>query len=214
MARITRAALALGASIVVLSGGALTAHADTDDPSDAAKKAAEAAYNATQAAVAGAQEAKNRAAMPETLVRLQAAHSGKCLTIEDGKTADGVKATQAACTEGKPQEWRMVPTAGSSYQLRSAASGKCLEIEGSGTQLGADAQQWKCIDGAKQMRWQVVLVDPVKKLFQLRPTHAEDRCLDIPEGSKADGAMAQSWSCNQTPAQLWKIAPANVRGPQ
>ncbi|PNE34049.1 hypothetical protein AF335_05060 [Streptomyces eurocidicus] len=84
------------------------------------------------------------------------------------------------------------------------ASGKCLEVENSGKQAGAAVQQWECT-GGKQMRWQMVLVDHGRKIFQLRPMHTEDRCLDITGGDQKPGAKAQQWYCNQTDAQLWQI---------
>ncbi|MEU4209245.1 RICIN domain-containing protein [Streptomyces sp. NPDC026206] len=206
MARIIRAALAIGASLVALAGGATTAYADGRDPAEAAARAAAAAAEAAAKARAAALEAHNRTGLPETVVQLQAAHSGKCLDIDHAKTENGVRARQWTCNGSDAQKWRMVPAADSSYELRSVPSGKCLEVENSDTKAGAAVQQWSCVN-TKQMRWQVVLVDPVKKLHQLRPMHTEDRCLDIVDAKTDNGAKAQQWSCNQTDAQLWQIQP-------
>ncbi|MFG2179995.1 RICIN domain-containing protein [Streptomyces abikoensis] len=218
MSRIIRAALAMGASVAVLAGVATTAYADGETPAEeAARRAAEAARNpatdpaeaareAASAAAAAAAEAAARATAPQTVVTLQLAASGKCLEINNGVKDNGVKAQQYTCNGDDAQQWRMVPAAGSSYELRSVPSGKCLEVQNSGTKAGDDVQQWSCHGGANT-RWQAVLVDHDKKLFQLRPQHVQDRCLDIPKGSKENNVKAQQWYCNQTDAQLWKITP-------
>lgn len=115
-----------------------------------------------------------------------------------------MRAVQGTCNGSGAQRWRAVPVADSSFEVRSVASGKCLEVENSGKQAGAAVQQWECT-GGKQMRWQMVLVDHGRKIFQLRPMHTEDRCLDITGGDQKPGAKAQQWYCNQTDAQLWQI---------
>ncbi|AZQ74552.1 hypothetical protein EKH77_28055 [Streptomyces luteoverticillatus] len=60
---------------------------------------------------------------------------------------------------------------------------------------------------APQQRWKLLLVDVAKELYELRPTHVEDRCLDIAGGSLKEGANAQQWGCNGTPAQRWRVKP-------
>lgn len=230
MARIARAALAVTVGIAALVGSTTTAYADGDrtatsaeaatkaareaadaarsrSAEDAAKAAAEAAVEAATRMNANRTEATERAKLPETVVQLQVVGTGKCLEINNGETTNGLQAQQWTCYSNVPaQQWRLVPTPGSSYELRTVTGDKCLEVENSGTQAGAKVQQWGCA-GTKNMRWQVVLVDPVKKHFQIRPTHTEDRCLDI-SGAKPDNAVkAQSWYCNMSDAQLWKILP-------
>ncbi|MEU3350983.1 RICIN domain-containing protein [Streptomyces sp. NPDC037389] len=210
MARTIRAALAIGAGLILLTGGAGTAYADGDDSATAAQRAAEAAAraaaDAARAAADAARAADERANAPQTVVTLQVAASGKCLEINNGAKDNGVKAQQYTCNGTTAQQWRMVPAADSTYELRSVPSGKCLEVENSGTKAGDAAQQWTCHGGANT-RWQAILVDHDKKLFQLRPQHVQDRCLDIPGANKENNVKAQQWYCNQSDAQLWKITP-------
>ncbi len=59
------------------------------------------------------------------------------------------------------------------------------------------------------MRWSMILVDQQKKLFQLRPTHTKERCLDVYDAGTANGATVQQWYCNQTAAQLWRVLPVS-----
>ncbi|GAU66375.1 hypothetical protein SSP35_03_00230 [Streptomyces sp. NBRC 110611] len=183
MARIIRAALAMAGSVAALAGGMTTAHAADTAPLSAAPAA-------------------------ETVVQLQVAGSGKCLDIPGASKADGKRAQQYTCNGTNAQQWRTVPVDKSAFELRSVASGKCLEVRRESTEVRAEVGQWGC-KGLKHQRWQFVLVDPVEKLFQLRPTHVKDRCLDIPGGKKDNGVLAQQWYCNQTPAQLWRITPVS-----
>ncbi|GAU65937.1 hypothetical protein SSP35_02_03060 [Streptomyces sp. NBRC 110611] len=190
MSRTIRAALAMAGSLAALAGGATTAHAAGTSPS-----------------ADRVQTARDAASGRGDVVQLQAAHSGKCLGIGDPKTDNGTGALQWTCNDGTPQQWRAIPTVGSSYVLRNERSGKCLEVENSGTQAGARVQQWDCSGGGPQLRWQMLLIDPAKGLYQLRPAHTKDRCLDIDHAQQGDGVRAQQWYCNQTDAQLWRIQP-------
>ncbi|WP_274913543.1 RICIN domain-containing protein [Streptomyces sp. WZ-12] len=200
MSRTIRAALAVACSIAALAAGTATAHASADD---AANKAFEAAREAAKKA----QTAKDAASDKGDTVRLQLPETGKCLGIDSASKDNGAAALQWTCNEGQAQQWRAIPTVDSSFVLRNEHSGKCLEVENSGTQAGARIQQWGCSGGGAQLRWRMVLVDPVSKLFQLRPMHTPDRCLDIDHGKKDDGVKAQQWYCNQTAAQLWRVLP-------
>ncbi|MFK0294239.1 RICIN domain-containing protein [Streptomyces sp. NPDC090442] len=218
MSRTIRAALATACSLTALTVGASTAYASVVDDAKSASKAAQAAnkgaddaankaLEAAREAAKKAQTAKDAASDKGDTVRLQLPESGKCLGIDSASKDNGAAALQWTCNEGQAQQWRAIPTVDSSFVLRNEHSGKCLEVENSGTQVGARVQQWGCSGGGAQLRWRMVLVDPVSKLFQLRPLHTPDRCLDIDHGKKDDGVQAQQWYCNQTDAQLWRVLP-------
>ncbi|GHF39304.1 RICIN domain-containing protein [Streptomyces morookaense] len=194
MSRTIRAALAIAGSLAFLTAGATTAYADEPSAADAAA-AADAAGGADLARPA------------QTTVQLQVAHSGKCLEINNGAADNGLQAQQWTCYDTvAAQKWRVISAGDSAFQLQNVASGKCLEVENSGTDAGAKAQQWSCF-GGKNTRWQFVLVDYAKKLYQVRPTHVADRCLDIDHGKTENAAKAQQWTCNRSDAQLWKVLP-------
>ncbi|MEU6314273.1 RICIN domain-containing protein [Streptomyces sp. NPDC047014] len=204
MSRIIRAALALSTAAVVLAG---TATAVQADGSDDTRKSAEAAQEAARAVVAARQEIMSRSAMPQTAIQLIASHSGKCLDVEGGKATDGVPVQQSACTTTNAQKWTAVATARGTFELRSAVSGKCLEVENTGTKSGAVIQQWACV-GKEHQRWQLMLVDPVRKLYELQPAHVDGMCLDVTGGKKDNGVNTQLFTCNRTGAQLWQVQPA------
>ncbi|MFD9377852.1 RICIN domain-containing protein [Streptomyces sp. NPDC059999] len=205
MSRIIRTALAVSATVAVLAGTATAVHAEGSTESrtasgDAAAAAREAALNAA----AAAQEGRSRVGMPQTVVRLTAAHSGKCLDVEAGKTTNGIHVQQHTCGGTTAQQWTAVATAGGSFELRSVLSGKCLEVENAGTKPGSVIQQWACV-GVEHQRWQLMLVDPVRKLYELQPAHADGMCLDVPGAKEDDGIDTQLYTCNRTAAQLWQV---------
>ncbi|WP_370419189.1 RICIN domain-containing protein [Streptomyces sp. QH1-20] len=181
MARIIRAALALGAGLAALAGGTTTAHAQRTPDT----------------------------ASEDTVVQIEVGDSGRCLAIPSSPAVkNGGRAYLDVCNDREWTKWRAVPTDNSSFELRSVKDGRCLEVENSGTQVKAAVQSWDC-SGGKQMRWQMDLVDPARQLYQLRPTHVQDRCLDVPDGGVVPGRQLWQWYCNQSAAQLWRIRPVN-----
>ncbi|MEU1783394.1 MULTISPECIES: RICIN domain-containing protein [Streptomyces] len=180
MSRITRATLAIGASVAALAASAGTASAD---------------------------ETAARAAAP-TAVQLQAQHSGKCLTIEKSSLRNGAEATQAQCADGLDNQlFDVVSVGNATFELRPKHSGKCLEVENAGTDIRANVQQWWCAELPHQ-HWRLVMVDVAKELYELHPAHALNRCLDVQGGNLDDGANIMLWYCNGTAGQRWKLLPA------
>ncbi|WP_432076296.1 RICIN domain-containing protein [Streptomyces wuyuanensis] len=202
MSRTIRALLTAGAAVAVLAGTATAVQAD-EDPTGAT--ASDAAAAARQAAAAAA-EAIARAQVPQQAVTFTAAHSGKCLEIEGGKTTDGINAQQYACNGTDAQKWNAVAARGGTFELRNAKSGKCLEIQGKSVKTGAAVQQFACGQGDHQ-RWRMILVDPVRKMYELQPVHAEEMCVDVPGQKQDNGIDAQLYRCNRTVAQLWQVRP-------
>ncbi|GAA2508133.1 RICIN domain-containing protein [Streptomyces gobitricini] len=207
MSRIFRAVLTAGAAVAVLAGTATAVQADGDPGTPtAAGTAAEAAREASAVAVAARAEALARAKMAQQVVTFTAAHSGKCLEIEGGKTTDGINVQQYACNSTDSQKWNAVAHTGGTFEMRSVKSGKCLEIQGKSVKAGAAVQQFACGQGTHQ-RWRMLLVDPVRKLYELQPAHAEEMCVDVPSAKQDNGVDAQLYTCNRTDAQLWQVRP-------
>ncbi|MGI5358787.1 RICIN domain-containing protein [Streptomyces sp. CA-252508] len=207
MSRIIRAVLTAGAAVAVLAGTATVVHADGDPGTPtAAATAAEAAREAARVAAAARAEATARFKMAQQAVTFTAAHSGKCLEIEGGKTTDGINVQQYACNSTDAQKWNAVAARGGTFEMRNVKSGKCLEVQGKSEKSGAAVQQFACGQGDHQ-RWQLLLVDPVRKLYELQPAHAEGMCVDVPSRSQDNGIDAQLYTCNRTDAQLWQVRP-------
>ncbi|MGW7557390.1 RICIN domain-containing protein [Streptomyces rimosus] len=179
MSRPIRAALATAACLTALAGGATTAHAAP----------------ATSAASAPA------------AVKLQVAHSGKCLTIADGSFRNGANAEQSTCADGLDnQVFELAPAGDGTFEVRAKHSGKCLEVRGAGTKPGDNVWQWWCGEGDHQ-RWRFRLVEVAKELFELRPEHAPNQCLDVYDSQTADGVNITQFNCHGGDNQRWRILP-------
>ncbi|MCC3775207.1 RICIN domain-containing protein [Streptomyces sp. UNOB3_S3] len=160
------------------------------------------------AALAGVATPAQAAPATPSVAQLQPSHSGQCLTIADGALRNGANAVQTKCADGLDNQlFDLVPAGAGTFEVRAKHSGRCLEVENSGTKAGTNVQQWWCVGDAPQQRWKLLLVDPAKELYELRPSHVDDRCLDIAGGSTKEGANAQQWGCNGTPAQRWRVKP-------
>ncbi|MEU3716878.1 RICIN domain-containing protein [Streptomyces californicus] len=142
-------------------------------------------------------------AADKTYVQLQTANGGFCV----GAAPNNQTYLDLCHTDWIfPAVFESVRIGDSTFELRWESNGDCLEVADAGTAAGAGVRLGTC-SGGKHTRWQVELVDPVRKLYQLRPTHVEGRCLDIPNSEVVQGKPVRQWTCNQTDAQLWRVKP-------
>jgi cytochrome c peroxidase len=117
---------------------------------------------------------------------LKAAHSGKCIDVAGGGTADGAVVQQWTCHGGNNQRFEEVPVAGG-FMLRAKHSGKCLDVAGISTAAGAKLIQWGCHGGANQVfNWSG---------SRLVVSHTK-MCVDVARVSTADFAAVIQWSCH------------------
>ncbi|MEV7579043.1 ricin-type beta-trefoil lectin domain protein [Streptomyces erythrochromogenes] len=112
--------------------------------------------------------------------------SGKCIDVENGKTADGTAVQLLSCNETKPQQWRF--TAGTVQAL-----GKCL------TAQGGDAVLKTC-NGDSNQKFTYRASD--KALFT-----GTNQCLTVPNDNAAEGNDLDLYTCASpvTPAQQWSF---------
>ncbi|MFF3274195.1 RICIN domain-containing protein [Streptomyces chrestomyceticus] len=179
MSRPIRAALATAAGLTALVSGVTTAHAAP---------------------------ATSAASVPAA-VKLQVAHSGKCLTIAGGSFRNGANAEQSTCVDGLDhQVFELAPAGDGTFEVRAQHSGKCLEVRGAGTAAGVNVWQWWCGEGDHQ-RWRFRLVEVAKEQFELRPEHAPNLCLEVNHSNMADGANVEQWTCHGGDNQRWRILP-------
>lgn len=84
-----------------------------------------------------------------------AGHSGNCLDVAGGSTADGANVQQYNPHFGANQSWILVP-AGEEFYILNLHSRKCLEVAGGSTVDGANVQQFQYNGGSNQ-RWRLEL---------------------------------------------------------
>ncbi|WP_414167719.1 RICIN domain-containing protein [Streptoverticillium reticulum] len=172
MSRITRAALAVGASVAALTGVAIPAHAADAAPSYVQLQAQHSGKcltiangslrnggNAVQSTCDDGLDNQLFELTPtgSATFTLRAKHSGKCLEIEDRDTKAGANAQQWWCVDAPQQRWKLVlvDVAQDLYELHpSHAPNRCLDISGGSKDDGAKAQQWYC-NGTEAQRWRI-----------------------------------------------------------
>ncbi|MFJ3961389.1 ricin-type beta-trefoil lectin domain protein [Streptomyces sp. NPDC090036] len=115
--------------------------------------------------------------------------SGKCLDVENGKTADGTSVQLLTCNETKPQQWRIT---GETVQ----ALGKCLTAEAGRARL-------KTCDGSPAQKF-IHRAD--KTLYNQVPAGAPSQCVTVPNDNPADGNDLHMYTCAaNAAAQQWNF---------
>ena len=73
-----------------------------------------------------------------------ARHSGKCMDIKGGSTANGTNAIQFSCGSGNNQRFRLLPYGDGYFAIQAKHSNQCLDIAGAVTGDGGFLIQWPC----------------------------------------------------------------------
>ncbi|MEU8663956.1 RICIN domain-containing protein, partial [Actinoplanes philippinensis] len=102
------------------------------------------------------------------------------------------------------QGWLANYLQGGTVALRNGVSGKCLETNDNAGANEAPIQQWTCGD-QPAARWDLELIgsngaDPV---YRMRHHAHPAKCIEIPDASPANGAVAQLWDCGDQPTAQW-----------
>ncbi|WP_342151473.1 RICIN domain-containing protein [Methylorubrum sp. SB2] len=120
---------------------------------------------------------------------IKAAHSGLCLTVPGGATANGTQLDQETCTGSAAQTWQ-VQALGNGFTLVNQASGQCIDSQMTNTQ-GGTIIQWGC-NGSRQQTWSGRRQGAGFGLV----TAYSGQCLDVFGGSTANGAKLIQWGCS------------------
>lgn len=130
-----------------------------------------------------------------------ALHSGKCLDVTGGSTANGAQVIQWTCHGGANQRWTALYAGGGYYYLRAQHSGKCADVAGGSTANGAKVIQWTCHGGANQ-QWRIVR--QAAGGYSAVARHS-GKCADVTGGSTANGAHVIQWRCHGGANQRWYL---------
>ncbi|GAA2208088.1 RICIN domain-containing protein [Nonomuraea monospora] len=124
--------------------------------------------------------------------RLTVRHSGKCVDVRNGSTADLAAVIQYDCNGGTNQQWRIQSVSGGYVQIVARNSGKCLDVNGVSTADGAAVQQYGCGAGANQ-QW--TLQDAGGGYVRVVARHS-GKCLDLPSSATGNDVQFKQYSCN------------------
>ncbi|MFI7542148.1 RICIN domain-containing protein [Actinoplanes sp. NPDC049599] len=122
-------------------------------------------------------------------------HSGKCLAIAGGGTADNTAVVQSACREERAHLWRMrLVSLTGLFQVQNIKSGRCLSAAGGGRVV-----QYRC-DDALPRRWR--LRDAGRTGFTIRAA-TSGRCLTVAGGGRAENAAVVLAGCGPARSRRW-----------
>jgi hypothetical protein len=140
---------------------------------------------------------------PENKIyQLKSVHSGMCLDIEWGSTAQGAKAQQSACGASISQRFALAQESSGAYRITNLQSGKSLDISDVSTVNGALVQQWSATPGDNQ---KFIFISDGSN-YKIQAKHSA-KCLDVKDWSIAIGGRIQQWSCSNGSNQRWTLLP-------
>lgn len=152
---------------------------------------------------APAQAASVRPATVGAYAEVLNLHTGKCADVEDNSRSPGAVVHQWSCAQDDNQLWafeRIGDPAGHVVRLRNLHSQLCMTARFPYTN-GVVTTQRECDSGNTDDWWrQSVDGDGFFKLVNV----SSGRCLDLNNGSTANGARIQLWDCSTASnAQDW-----------
>ncbi|NYI04644.1 RICIN domain-containing protein [Allostreptomyces psammosilenae] len=126
---------------------------------------------------------------------LTSVNNGRNLDVQNGNTGDGVfLVTNSA--PGHHQEWSPVLRTDGSFTLVNDATGKCAAA-------GLPLRQQTC-SGAAGQRWYFQPVSGAVDTYMVRNA-GDHRCLDVVLAAQYDDAWTQTYGCNGSRAQQWRV---------
>lgn len=82
---------------------------------------------------------------------LKGVHSGRCLDVQNGSTADGANVQLWDCNGATAQQFKFEAKSDGYFQVRNIASNKCLDVWGRSTADAAEISQYTCSGGDNQL---------------------------------------------------------------
>lgn len=132
-----------------------------------------------------------------------ARHSGKCLDLNGGSSADGANIQQWTCNGLSPQAWRLQTLNDGYFYLVNGASGKVADVWGWGTADGSNVNQWTNTGGANQQFQFVPTTDGWFKIVNRN----SGKPIEVAAGGTGDGANVDISTANGQQYQEWRIQP-------
>jgi len=148
---------------------------------------------------------------------LVAKHSGKCLDLKGGSSANGTALEQESCSSSEAPNFEFTSVSGKSntYLIKNARTNKCLDIYKGNKSNGTRLIQYSCGEGANQ---HFKLVDAGGGYYQLVAGHS-NKCLDVYRAYKAEGTQVTQYTCHSAAErgnkgnQLWKVGKSGSSAP-
>ncbi|MEL1265283.1 di-heme oxidoredictase family protein [Pseudoxanthomonas putridarboris] len=169
---------------------------------------ANAAANVNAAArqeTAAAQQNINVDPVPSGRYRIGSVHSGLCVEVAGGSTANGAPLVQAACDGTlRWQFFDITQTATGQYKLVNLHSGKAADIPAGSGANNIVIQQWDDNGtGAQRFRLQRTAVTDRYRIVNVN----NGKCFNVAQASTSPGASLEQVTCGEAASQLFHLAP-------
>ncbi len=139
--------------------------------------------------------------IPTGPTQLVAQQSGKCLEAT-GTPGQMVAATQQTCDSTSGQQWSFHMVAGG-YQIVSRFdSSLCLNLRGATKAQGA--RVWLSACSAAGVPGETWNPETAGNGYNLIASHSA-KCMDVSQGSSADGAAILQYTCHGSRNQIWAV---------
>ncbi|SEH01133.1 Ricin-type beta-trefoil lectin domain-containing protein [Nonomuraea solani] len=137
--------------------------------------------------------------------------SRRCLDADAGAVTNGTRIQQWTCGGALAQEWRPTRRATGVFSFVNPKSGKCLDVPNGNISVdpGDKAHLWTC-NGTGAQDWLPVAAG--RSVYVIKPRNNQALCLDVADGSTADGAEARVNPCTNAGSQLWHLDARPVAG--
>ncbi|HYE07553.1 MAG TPA: RICIN domain-containing protein [Planctomycetota bacterium] len=142
------------------------------------------------------------------LYKLVAKHSGKCLDVSGGSTADGANVHQWSDNGSTAQQWRVDALGDGTWSLTARCSGKALDVWGASSADGADIVQYSTHGGANQ-RWRI---EATGGGWYRVVSVQSGKAMDVAGASGGDGADVIQWTVHDGDNQRWELVPVAPSG--
>ncbi|MEV8613207.1 RICIN domain-containing protein [Amycolatopsis sp. NPDC051373] len=149
-------------------------------------------------------QAQAQAIAPDQWFTVQSVNSGKCVDAKSAASANGTVVQQYSCNQTASQAWQFQPTSDGYVRVNSQLNAaQSWDITNVSKADGGLVQLWSYSNGLNQ-QWQPVQEASGTYHFVNRNS---GKCLDVPSASIADRVQLQQYTCNNTSAQSFTMAP-------
>ena len=138
--------------------------------------------------------------------RIECAGTGKVLAVKDGCPIPGTNVLQVAMGSDRSQLFSVRANQDGTVSFVNVASGLVLDVAGGRVASGTNLQGYSA-NGTKAQSFALAKVADLlpSGLFELAPSYATGKRLDVSGGSTAGGANVQIWDANGSLAQKWNL---------
>lgn len=135
-------------------------------------------------------------------------HSGMCLDVTGGSTADRTPLQQWGCGDQANQHWTVVDKGSSRYELVSQMSGKCVDVPAKSKESGVRLEEYTCNGGANQL-WS--FVPSGSGTYQIVSVNS-GLCMSDLNASTSSGNPVIQETCTGNSNKQWAFDPADGAG--